>query len=237
MRGKIIMWTGEKGVVASSGQQFNFDIARWRGDVAPKPDMTVELTLLEGSLESLCPVEGTEVAKETLSRLGSRGTAVALAIYGDVGKGIAIAYGLFAVSALFLPFVSLRNLFGIEGGSIALPGVLSGLENSGYVSGLFVLLLALATIAVPLFWRNRYAPLAFCAPLLITLYADFELYRIYASLRDQLSPWFGAARDQLAEGITPFRLGIGAYLTFIIAAYLAFRGVRRYSRGTQFRNA
>ncbi|MGH8250116.1 MAG: hypothetical protein ACREVI_05390 [Steroidobacteraceae bacterium] len=67
MRGTIIMWSGERGVVSASGQRYDFDINHWQGATAPAANMTVDLAVAEGSKH-------------------------AKAIFENVGKDIAIAW-------------------------------------------------------------------------------------------------------------------------------------------------
>ena len=45
MRGTVILWRGDKGVVTSSGQRYDFDISHWQGNVAPAANMTVDLAI------------------------------------------------------------------------------------------------------------------------------------------------------------------------------------------------
>ena len=35
MRGTVITWSGDKGVVTAGGQRYDFDINHWQGAVAP----------------------------------------------------------------------------------------------------------------------------------------------------------------------------------------------------------
>jgi len=223
------MWTGEKGAVAASGQQFKFEIEQWRGQVAPKSDMAVELTLVDGVLVSLTPVQVSDVAMERFGQLSNQGTKIAQNIFHRAGTGTAIVYGLFAISALFLPFVSVAGAFGPAGTSISLPGVLTGVGNSGDAMGVFLVLIALASIAVPFFWNDRMASLSFCLPLLITLYGDFKLYQAYSTLRSQVTAMFGSDGNPFGDMIK-LSLGLGAYATFITAAYIAIRGILQYMR-------
>jgi hypothetical protein len=88
MRGNIIMWNGEKGIVTSSGQRYDFDIHSWKGDVAPKPDMSVTLTLNEGALLGITPIADVDLAKEKLNQISGQGSKIAQGILSDVGIGI-----------------------------------------------------------------------------------------------------------------------------------------------------
>jgi hypothetical protein len=137
--------------------------------------------------------------------------------------------------------------------AITMPGLLGGLEgtinqaagSSSGGGGLLLVCLAIASVSVPYFWKHKYAPLAFCLPLVITLYADIQLYRAYSAVKTQfaslgqldsaLSSMFasntvaGKAVSLPAVGI-PLALGISAYVCLGASAYIAFQGYRRYKR-------
>ncbi|NLR74108.1 hypothetical protein [Leeia aquatica] len=216
MRGTIIAWNGESGTIAAAEQRFEFDIKLWQGNVAPKPDMTVLLSLDGDTLTGLAPVAEGELAKEKMAQLGTQGVALAKIIGQDIGKDVAIAYGVFAIVALFLPFLSGNGFLAAQ--KITLAEIVS--------AGVLLVLLASASIAVPHFWKHKLAPLALCAPLLVTLLADIQAYRVFSS--------FNAGMDQLANALgefsrpSPFSLSLGFYLAQLVAGYIAYRGVTRY---------
>jgi tetrahydromethanopterin S-methyltransferase subunit G len=195
--------------------------------------MTVDLALADsGTPNSVTPVSEADIAKEKLSQLGGQGSKVARAVLQNVGRDIAIAYAVFLVGALFFSVVSAAGLF--SGVSITLADLLSGklglggLMGGGSGKGTFLVLLATATIAVPYFWKHIYSPLAFCAPLLFTLYAFYPVWQQYSQAKEQAQQagaFFGEAVKEMSSG---FSLGIGAYLTIAAGLYLAFRGVVRF---------
>jgi hypothetical protein len=250
MRGTIIMWSGDKGVVAiPTGERYEFGIDHWRGDSAPKPDMSVHLTLMEGTLTAVNPILEIDLAKERIGKLGEEGVKVARGVLDNVGKDVAVSYGVFAVFALFFNMLSGKGMFASL--AITLPGLLNGVEGmirqgAGFSSGgtgLLLVLLAIASVSVPYFWKHKYAPLAFFFPLVVTLYADLQLYRAYSAVKEQfaelnqlgstLGSMFGSntfsgkSTPQISVDI-PVELGIGAYVCLAAAAYIAFRGFRRY---------
>lgn len=252
MRGTIIMWSGDKGVVAvPAGERYEFGINHWRGDQAPKPDMAVSLTLAEGMLTALSPIQEVDLVKERIEKLGAQGAKVAQSILGDVGKEVAVGYGVFAVFALFFNMLSGKGV--LASVAITLPGLLGGLEgtinqaagSSSGGGGLLLVCLAIASVSVPYFWKHKYAPLAFCLPLAITLYADVQLYRAYSDVKTRfaslgqldsaLNSMFasntatGKAVSMAAVDIR-LELGIGAYVCLGASAYIAFQGYRRYKR-------
>jgi hypothetical protein len=109
MRGTIIMWSGEKGVVTSAGQRYDFDINHWQANVAPAANMTTDLIVADGKLVSLTPVNEADLAKEKLAAMTGEGSRYAKAIFENVGKDVAIGYGLFFIIALFVSVISVEG--------------------------------------------------------------------------------------------------------------------------------
>lgn len=223
MRGTIIAWNGESGTIAAAEQRFEFDIKLWQGNVAPKPDMVVLLSLDGDTLTGLTPVAEGDLAKEKMAQLGTQGVALAKVIGQDIGKDVAIAYGVFAIVALFLPFLSGNGFLAAL--SITLADIVTGIRGSGGV-GVLLVLLATASIAVPHFWKHKLAPLALCAPLLVTLLADLQAFQAFSHMNSTM--------DQLENALgefnrpSPFSLGLGFYISLLVAGYIAYRGVMRY---------
>lgn len=237
MRGTIVMWSGERGVVSAGGQRYDFDIHHWHGTTAPAANMTVDLVVADGRLGGLTPVDEADLAREKLAAVTGEGSKHARAIFENVGKDVAIAYGAFLVLALFVSLISSGGFAGI---SITLADLLSGNPlamlggNSG--KGTLLVLLATATIAVPYFWKHKFAPLAFTLPLLFTLYAFWPLYKQHREQQQAIEAMgeFGSMMGQMAEqmggasGGIFNSIGFGAYLVFATAVYLAFKGVTRF---------
>ncbi|MGH8199904.1 MAG: hypothetical protein ACREVO_06010 [Steroidobacteraceae bacterium] len=233
MRGTIIMWSGDKGVIAAADKRYDFNISQWQGAVAPAANMTVEVQVSDtGMLTSAMPVSEADLAKEKLNQMSAQGSKVAQAVLGDVGRDVAIAYGVFLIAALFMSVVGGNGMVGSI--SITLADLLSGnmglsgLVGAGSGKGTFLVLLATATIAVPHYWKHKLAPLALCVPLLFTLYAFYPVYQAYSQARAQAAQagaMFGETSRSFDSG---FSLGLGAYAVLIAGAYLAFRGIKRY---------
>jgi len=153
-------------------------------------------------------------------------------VYANVGKDVAIAYGVFLVAALFLNVIG-ANMLGL---SLKLTNLLS--DNMGMMGngkGTFLVLLATATIAVPYFWKHKFAPLAFLGPLLVTLMAFYPLWEQHQQAKKQMEAMgeFGQMMGQMAQqmggsggGIGD--LGFGAWIIIAASAYLAFKGVMRF---------
>jgi len=162
--------------------------------------------------------------------------SVARALVASVGLDVAIGYGAFLLLALSVNLVSAG---GFMGGKQTLADLLAGDmarathdANSG--PGVLVVLLATLTVAVPAVWKNRLAPLAFCAPLLFTIAAFRPLYEQQRAQREALDALgeFGIAVDRLAQDLGvpagPLdALGPGAWLLFATVIYLALRGIAR----------
>ena len=234
MRGTIIMWSGEKGVITADGQRHDFDINHWQGAVAPASNMTVDVTVADGKLGTVTPVNEADLAKEKLTAMTGKGSEMAKAVYANVGMDVAIAYGVFLVAALFFTVIGSAGIIGI---SLKLTNLLSeGMGIMGSGRGVFLVLLAAATIAVPYFWKHKFAPLAFLVPLLITLMAFVPLYRQHRQEQQALEAMgeFGRMFGQMAEqmgapsGGVFSNLGFGAYLIFAAVLYLAYKGVVKF---------
>ncbi len=233
MRGTILMWSGDKGVVTAEGQRYDFGINEWKGNTAPAANLTVDIVVTNGRASSVTPVDEAALAKEKMAALTGEGSKVAKAVFVTVGKDVAIAYGVFLVAALFLSVISAGGFIGI---SLKLTNLLS--DNMGMMGngkGTFLVLLATATIAVPHFWKHKFAPLAFLGPALVTLMAFWPLYEQHQQAKKQIAAMgeFGQMMGQMAQqmggsagGISD--LGIGAWVVIAASAYLAFKGVVRF---------
>jgi len=238
MRGKIIMWSGDKGVVTAGSQRYDFDISHWQGATAPAANMTVEIATADGRLTGLTPVNEADLAKEKLAAMTSEGSKYAKAIFENVGRDVAIAYGVFFIIAMF---VSLISAGGFVDFKITLADLLSGDIARAAISGssgkgTLLVLLATVTIAVPYFWKHKFAPLAFTVPLLFTILGFWPVYKQHRAQQQAMEAMgeFGQMMGQMGQqmgGSTagPIdSLGIGAWLLFAVVIFLAFRGVMRF---------
>ena len=222
MRGTVILWRDDKGVVAAGGQRYDFDISHWNGTVAPAPDMTVDLAIADGKLTGLTPVND-----------GDRRHA--RAIFADVGKDVAIGYGVFLFVALFVSLVATDGFIDVK---VTLADLLSGdmaraALGGGSGRGVLLVLLATATIAVPYLWKRRLAPLAFAVPLLLTARALWPLYEQHQQQQEALRAMgeFGQAMTGMAGQMgaeSAFDvIGVGAWLLVATVIFLAFKGIAR----------
>ncbi len=64
MRGTILSFDGQRGVVSSQGIQYPFSLEHWKSDQPPKAGQSVEFTLTDGAISSLHLVEMAQVAQE-----------------------------------------------------------------------------------------------------------------------------------------------------------------------------
>ena len=141
------------------------------------------------------------------------------AFLAAVGVDVSIGYGLFFVIAIFASLTSAEGPYQIK---IMLTDLLSGDMASAALGGingkgLFLVLLATATIAVPYFWKHKLAPLAFVVPLLFSFMGFWPLYKQHRAQQEAMEASSG-----------PFdSLGIGAWLLFATVIFLAFKGAMR----------
>jgi hypothetical protein len=153
--------------------------------------------------------------------------------FDSVGKDVAIAYGVFLIAALFLNFVSAGGVLGVN---LKLTSLLSGgLGVMGQGRGILLVLLASATIAVPFFWKGKFAPLAFTVPLIFTIIALWPLYEQHREQQQAMAalgefgPLFGEIAEQMGGGRGLLHnLGLGAWAAIASALYLAVRGVMKF---------
>jgi hypothetical protein len=236
MRGTVIMWRGDKGVVAAAGRQYDFDINHWNGTVAPLPNMPVDLATADGELTGLTPVHEADLVREKLADMTGEGGRYARAILADVGKDVAIGYGAFLFVALFVSLVTTNGFIDVK---VTLADLLSGdmarAAPGGGGRGVLLVLLASATIVVPFLWKHRLAPFAFAAPLLVTARAFWPLYEQHQQQQDAMRAMggFGQAVSQMAEQMgaqtSAFdAVGIGAWLLVATVIFLAFKGITRF---------
>jgi hypothetical protein len=158
--------------------------------------------------------------------------------FSAIGVDVAVGYGVFLVLALF---VNLASTGGFVDDSMTLADLVSGdvgiaalRRPSG--KGIFLVLLAAATIAMPYFWKHKVAPLTFTVPLLFTICGFWPLYEQHRAQKQameamgELGPMMGQMAQQMGGSTGgPFdSLGIGAWLLVATVIFLAFKGVMRF---------
>jgi hypothetical protein len=140
------------------------------------------------------------------------------AILERYGKLMLGAWVLFLLGTLAFNAVSMSMMGASMGKSMFDTASLMsqmGADGGGMIKVL--LLLGYASIAVPLFWRNRRAWLALLVPLLAVVWAVFSVLHTL----DSLPRGFGSGMGDL------FHLGFGFYLSLLAAIVLAVLGVKR----------
>ena len=163
-----------------------------------------------GSHASTDPSAATAAAADNAATVGS--------IIERYGKPILVAYLLFLLGTLAFNAVSVSMLGQSMGESLFdIPNLMSQFGGSGSGSIKAWLLLAYASIATPLVWRDRRAWLALLLPLAALLWAIFAAVHALNSVGDNVT---GGVSDFVS-------LGFGFYLSLLAALALAVLGVKR----------
>lgn len=133
------------------------------------------------------------------------------------GKLMLGAYVLFLLGTLAFNTISISMMGASMGRSLF--DIASLMSQFGAGGGMIkvLLLLGYASIAVPLFWRDRRAWLALVIPLLAVLWAIFSALHTLNSLGNGIGQGMSDA----------FSLGFGFYLSLAAAIVLAVLGVKR----------
>jgi hypothetical protein len=203
--------------------------------------MVVDLMVSDGGLASIRPISDADLVREKMSKLGGEGGKIAQAVYENVGKDIAIAYGVFAVFALFFNFFTYKGM----SMSLTMPVILNVVDwvhdknPSSGGSGLFFVVLATCSIVVPYFWKHKGSYLVLCIPLFLTLFTCYKFYNgvsivleQFTSIGNMFAPQQQqASNNSLSMLVILKSLSIGSYFVIVASFYLAFRGVIRYMRG------
>lgn len=227
MRGAILSFTGQEGVISSQGTQYPFRLDQWKSDQSPAPGQSVEFTVQGTDAVAVTRVDPTQMLEEKGRIWLGQAKTMAENTYRDAGKPITIAYGVFAVFALFADVV--RDV------PMTLPGLVNGLSwytlaNSSGVNGGFgflLVLLAILSIAVPVFWQHPAAPLAYTLPLIVTFIGLYNLYSAVSALSG-LAGAFDARMGSSVSNHAFNSITLWFWLTFFVAIYLAVMGFRRY---------
>lgn len=242
MRGRIIHYNSAdgRGLISADGRQFPFEISHWRSELAPATNSVVEVELDGEMASSVSRVSDDVILREKAGELAGRigvlgtqamqgakmpGAASSLSV-GRLGKPAIVAQSAFAVGALLLSFVTLKTGFGPTQ-KITLAGLSSLSEMLGTSAGSGPLVwLAIVSLAVPLFWRHRFAWLALFVPLLAIIKPAWDISRAISAAGGSLGDAYGnAIANQIAEMVSP---GMGAYICLISALALAAIGAKRF---------
>jgi hypothetical protein len=136
--------------------------------------------------------------------------------YGKLTLG---AWVLFLLGTLAFNAVSMSMMGASIGKSLFdIASLMSQMGAGGGGMIKVLLLVGYASIAVPLFWRDRRAWLVLAVPLLAVLWAIFSTIHTINSLGDQVSSGMGDV----------FHISFGFYLSLAAALVLAGLGVKRF---------
>jgi positive regulator of sigma E activity len=229
MRATILSFDGHEGIVSYQGTQYPFSISAWKSDQPPKPGQTVECELDGEQILSVTAVDVQKIAQEKAVVYLGKAQQIGKATYQSAGPGITTAYGVFALLALFADMV--RDV------PVTLPGLVNGLSwttleySSGANGGMgfLLVLVAILSIAVPVFWNRPQAQLAYFLPLIIMVIGAYNLFSAISSL----SGFVGAFDRHLADRVQnqAFSLiTLWFWITFGVSIYLAVVGYRRFRR-------
>jgi len=249
-RGKILRDTSAgDGLLMVNGKQLPFRLeGLWLSPVAPKANMTVEIDLDDsGGIRGITAVDDTQLAKEEAQRavhaMRDKGLQGWAALTARVSKPVLIAVAallvgwfafdvvgvqLYANNRLGLTF---HQLLGALGGRDVMSALqYSGSGKTGFHS-LVLLAAALAPLA-PYLLTHRHASWGLMAPLAVMLYVAIRLYNGLGQASSQAGDIGGAlakemASEMLKAAMQAIHLGLGFYLSFIAALYLAGLGAVR----------
>ena len=250
MRGKIIHYNGNdgRGLVAADTRQIPFEIGQWRSDTAPSLNQIVDLVMEGDGLGSLAKVPDDVLLKEKAGQLaGKLGAAGGAALQsfmesnppgiagaaGDWKSRLGIpllgAYAVFAISAMALSYLTVEAMFGPKTGYslVSLSRISSAMGVS--VGSGFWTWIAIFSVALPLFWKSRWAWLALLLPLLATVkpFIDIMMAAQEAAkgMKDMFGPQAGA---QITKNMLDmFDTGMGFWVCLLSALVIAAFGLKR----------
>ena len=250
MRGKIIHYNGNdgRGLIAADNRQLSFEIGHWRSDTAPAVNATVDLVLSGDVVEAVTRVPDEVLLKEKAgqlaSKLGTAGSvaqqsikeatppnATALSVGGGklLGKPLLVAHGAFVIGASLLTYLSFNPL-GMYGKSFSLVGLSEASSVMGAsVGGALWAWLGILSIALPVFWRNRFAWLALLLPLFATIKPVIDIAFAAAKATSAMGNSFEAKlQAQIIEQIIDaLHVGIGAWVCGLAGLVIAGIGLKR----------
>ena len=248
MRGKIIHYNAEdgRGLISADGRQVSFEIGHWRSDTAPAINQVVDADMDADTLTSVTRVSDEVLLKEKAgqlaSKLGSAGGAAlqslkeatpadgsaGAGVLALLGKPLLIAQAIFTLSALGLTYLSI-SAYGNDKG-FSLIGVSKLSEGMGIsVGSAFWTWLAIASIALPIVWKSRWAWLALLLPLLATLKPFLDITLAVYKAAKQMQDMFGAAggNQVMSNLLDMLETGFGFWICLASALFIAAVGLKR----------
>jgi hypothetical protein len=243
MRGRIIHYNGNdgKGLISADKRQYPFEIGQWQSETAPTLNAVVDF-----DSDGARPTAVRRVADEVLMREKAGELAGKLGAFGGaalhtaqsattharlgntielIGKPALIAHAVFVVGALFFAFIKIEAMGPTQ--SRTLVNVSGGLEQMGMSTGGSLLVwLAILSLAMPMFWRNRFAWLAMLLPLLAVLKAAWDIRSAMSSMSSGMGAEFSQAMAKQLSAM--FHIGLGAYICAAAALVLAAICIKRF---------
>lgn len=232
-RGKVLFYnaTEGRGIASHGSEQVPFEVTQWGGSDVPRLNQVVEVAEGPGGAVRLVPVDEVTVftakAGETFKGLSEAAGPVARSVVAQIGLKNLIAYLVFALATFYWTFV--LGIFGIELTLFRL------LRADGQW---LLLLVSVATVGAPLFWKDRRAWLLWTLPLAVTVLLGFvplvydNAFSGLMALAHAASPLHAVGGHILAGlGTLLLALGFGAYAAVISGAYLAWVGLMRFQQG------
>jgi hypothetical protein len=249
MRGKVLQGGAVgQGVVTVNGQQYSFSIAAWRSAAPPTAGMSADVEFAaDGTISQVTQVSDQQVTKEqaeaVMNAARQKGGAVVSAAVAKFGLPLLVCTGLLLIAWFFLSAVSVTTPFakisftfwqvlGFVNASNAWEAVMSGGGSapSTGIYGLFAFV-ALAGPFVRFFWKDKRAALAGLLPLIFILFVGIMVRSSISSATGggaASGPFGDLERQAQQEMMSAISMGIGAWLSLLVSAYLGWISVRQF---------
>lgn len=231
-RGTILAYDGAtgKGIVSASGEKFPFDIAQWSSDHVPKVGAAVDVARGDDGGVTITPVAAAAdmVSKINVAAVTGFIQRDAKEMAVKVGLPVIAAYLVFFFGSIIfkmgeLKFVNFGQVIVLDATYFQIIGF------SGFLRLLFIL--SLLSIAVPYFWKDSRAWLAYIMPLVVLILSPMFAgsSRLEPHLNELAREKVGSAASYLLKTEpTSAGFSFGFYLMIAAAIYLAWLGFRRF---------
>ncbi len=254
MRGKILKDTnsGEGIVYVNDGQKSFMLQQHWKSAIPPKVGGVVDVEFdATGDLIAVYAVDETTLAKEqaqkTLNVLGAYGKEGANQVLARVSPSVLVSLFVIAISWTFFSAINVNIAKGFSASAtfydilklINQGGEMSAIANINGSAGLLGLLMW-ACLLAPLashFHENKNLPLTYCAPLVFMFGVGLS---VYLTVQNQISKTSAMSKamlgnmvdelisEQISMAMKAISLGLGFYLSLMVALYLSAIGVKKY---------
>jgi hypothetical protein len=247
-RGKVLRDTSAgHGLLAIDGNQHQFSLEGiWKSSDPPRPGMQVLVEFAPDlAILSVIPIPKSQIAKEqaeaVMKAAREKAGVVVSAAVERFGWPLLIATGLLIIGWFFLNAMSVQTLFGKVNYSFwQVLGFLNA-ENAGEVvmqgrggpgAGFygFVAFVALAGPFLYYFWKDKRAGLGGLLPLAFMLFVALmvrsSLHSVTGGFAD--GPLAEMQRQAQQEMMDAISMGAGAYVSTIVALYLAAVSAKQF---------